>query len=59
MKVAGFFLLLAGWLIVLAALAVLGSGRALAAFVLSGVGVEILGLVLVIRSHLVPHGERA
>jgi hypothetical protein len=57
MKLVGFFLLLAGWVIVLAALAVIGSGVPLAAFVLSGTGVEILGLVLVIRSHMVRHGD--
>jgi hypothetical protein len=59
MKAVGFFLLLAGWLIVLAALAVIGSGVPLEAFILSGLGVEILGLTLVIRSHLVPHGDGA
>jgi hypothetical protein len=49
--------LLAGWVIVLAALAVIGSGVPLAAFVLSGTGVEMLGLVLVIRAHMVRHGD--
>ena len=57
MKLVGFFLLLAGWLIVLAALAVIGSGVPLEAFILSGVGVEVLGLALVVRSHLVPHRD--
>jgi hypothetical protein len=52
MKLLGFFLLLAGWAIVLAALAVIGSGAPLTAFILSGTCVEILGLALVIRSHL-------
>jgi hypothetical protein len=59
MKVVGFFLLLSGWLIVLAALAVIGSGVPLQAFILSGVGVEVLGLALVIRSHLVPRRDGA
>jgi hypothetical protein len=58
MKALGFFLLLAGWLIVLAALAVIG-GLPLNAFILAGVGVEVLGLSLVIRSHLVPHRDGA
>jgi len=53
----GFFLLLAGWAIVLAALAVIGSGVPLTTFILSGTGVEILGLALVIRSHLIRHHE--
>lgn len=53
MKLLGFFLLLAGWAIVLAALAVIGTGGPLTGFILSGTGVEILGLSLVIRSHLI------
>lgn len=57
MKVAGFLLLLAGWAIVLAALVLLASAPPRAAFVLAGLGVEVLGLVLVIRSHMVPSGE--
>jgi hypothetical protein len=59
MKFLGFFLLIAGWAIVLAALAVIGAGTPLAAFILSGTGVEILGLVLVIRSHMVRRHEDA
>jgi hypothetical protein len=58
MKIAGFLLLLAGWVIVLAALVLLASARPRAAFVLAGLGVELLGLVLVIRSHMVPSGEQ-
>ena len=57
MKLVGFFLLLAGWAIVLAALAVIGSGVPLTAFILSGTGVEILGLALVIRSHRIRHED--
>ncbi len=52
MKVVGFFLLLAGWAIVLAALSVISGGSPLMAFILSGLAVEILGLGLVVRSHL-------
>ena len=59
MKLLGFFLLIAGWAIVLAALAVIGAGAPLAAFILSGGGVEILGLVLVMRSHMVRRHEEA
>jgi hypothetical protein len=58
MKFLGFLLLLAGWGIVLTAVALLGTSAARAAFVLAGVGVEILGLVLVIRAHPAPRGER-
>jgi hypothetical protein len=57
MKLVGFFLLLAGWAIVLAALAVIGSGVQLTAFILSGTGVEILGLALVFRSHRIRHED--
>jgi hypothetical protein len=57
MKLVGFFLLLAGWAIVLAALGVIGSGAPLTAFILSGAGVEILGLALVIRSHSIRHED--
>jgi hypothetical protein len=57
MKILGFLLLLAGWGIVLAAIALLAAGAPRVAFVLSGVGVEILGLVLVIRAHPAPRGE--
>ena len=52
MKVAGFLLLLAGWVLVLAAIALLGAAGPRGAFLLAGMGVELLGLVLVARSHL-------
>jgi len=42
---------------VLAAVALLAAGGARIAFVLAGIGVEILGLVLVIRAHPAPRGE--
>ncbi|HZE28120.1 MAG TPA: hypothetical protein VE083_12060 [Terriglobales bacterium] len=53
MKLTGFLLLLAGWMIVLSALVLLQSASARTDFVLAGLAVEILGLVLVVRSHLV------
>ena len=52
MKVAGFLLLLAGWVLVLAAIALLGAAGPRSSFLLAGMGVELLGLVLVARSHL-------
>ncbi len=58
MKLAGFLLLLAGWSIVLAALAVLVPGIGQNCFIMAGVGVEVVGLVLVIRAHPVLRGER-
>ena len=56
MKLAGFLLLLSGWGIVVATLPLLPSFPARAAFVLAGMGVELLGLALVARSYLVPKG---
>ena len=58
MRLAGFFLLLTGWIIVLAAVALLQAG-AQAGFVLAGFLVEVLGIVMVVRAHLIPHGDRA
>jgi hypothetical protein len=58
MKLAGFLLLLAGWGIVLAALGVLAPGSAQNSFIFAGVGVEVMGLVLVIRSRPVLRAER-
>jgi hypothetical protein len=59
MKAAGFSLLLTGWMLVLAAIVLLPAGGARAGFLLAGTGVEILGLVLAFRSHLLPRRERA
>ncbi len=54
MKLAGFLLLPAGWIIVLAAVALLPTGPPQqGAFALAGVLVELLGLTLVVRSHLI------
>ena len=49
MRLAGFLLLLAGWGIVLAAIALLAPALARTCFLFAGVGVEALGIVLVIR----------
>lgn len=59
MKIAGFLLLLAGWLLVLSALVLLARGGPQSAFLLAGVAVEILGLVLFVESHLAPKGDRS
>jgi len=58
MKLAGFFLLLAGGGIALAAVALLTSSLQRTGFVLAGVAVEVLGLALVARSHLAEQGDR-
>lgn len=57
MKIFGFLLLLAGWGLVLTALRLLASAPR-AAFVLAGLGVEIVGLALVMRAHLASQGAR-
>ena len=50
-------LLVAGWIIVVAAVAMLPAGAPRAVFALAGAGVEILGLVLLVRSQPVARGE--
>jgi hypothetical protein len=51
MKVFSLFLLLAGWFLVVAAIALLKPGF-IPVFVLAGAAVEVLGLVLLARQHL-------
>lgn len=58
MKLAGFLLLLAGWGLVLSAVILLASPAPRAAFVMAGMAVETLGLVLTIRTHVLPRGEK-
>lgn len=52
MKLAGFFLLLAGWLLVLTALVLLPGAIGRTSFVIAGFAVEMLGLALVVRCHI-------
>ena len=56
-KLLGFLLLLAGWAIVLAAVILLSQMSARTAFVIAGLGVEMLGFALVVRSHPISRGE--
>jgi hypothetical protein len=58
MKAVGFLMLLAGWLLVLAAILLFAAPPLRAAFVLAGIAVETLGLILVFRSHLMPREEK-
>lgn len=51
MKVAGFFLLCAGFAIVLCTFILLSATAPRAAFVLAGIAVQALGLVLAFRAH--------
>jgi len=57
MKILGFVLLVSGWAIVLTAVALLTEDTPRAAFVLAGIGVEVVGLMLLIRAHPVRRGE--
>jgi hypothetical protein len=56
MKLAGFLLLLSGWIIVVSTLPLLPSLQTRAAFALAGMGVELIGLALVVRAHWVQKG---
>ena len=58
MKIAGLFLLLAGWLLAILAVMLLHTETLRAVFVLVALGVELLGLVLVFRAHPLPRGGR-
>lgn len=58
MRLMGFVLLIAGWMLVLAALALLPFGPSQISFVLVALGVEAMGLTLVFRSHLIAGRER-
>jgi len=53
MKLAGLLLLVAGWAIVVTAVALLPAAGARVVFVLAGLAVELFGLALAVRSHLV------
>ena len=57
MRLLGFFLQVAGWIIVMAAIALLQAAPQ-TAFALAGFCVELLGVTLAVRSHLIPHGEK-
>lgn len=58
MKLTGLLLLAAGWGIVVAALFLLASPVSRVSFVLAGITVQILGLILAIRSHRILDLER-
>ena len=52
MKTLGFLLLLAGWALVLFSLILLSKEPARTIFIVAALGVEITGIVLVIRAHI-------
>lgn len=58
MKVTGFLLLIAGWIIVLTALWLLKRAPVQASFIVAGLGVEVVGLILVAQSHRIFRADR-
>lgn len=58
MKLAGLLLLVAGWGIVISAIVLLPSPTGRTGFALAGVAVELLGLTLMVNSHLVLNAEK-
>jgi len=58
MKAVGFVMLLAGWLLVLAAIVLFTSPALRTAFILAGIAVEALGMILAFRSHHIPREEK-
>ena len=57
MKLAGFFWLVMGWAIIVAAIAML-QAPVQARFVLVGFAVQLAGVVQVVRAHILPPEER-
>jgi hypothetical protein len=57
MKLAGFGLLLSGWILVLLALVLLPSPAERAAFVVAALAVEAIGLGLALRGHRESAGD--
>lgn len=58
MKIFGLLLLVAGWGIAILAIGLLPGNGTRSAFVLAGLATELLGLALMIRSHVVLDVER-
>jgi len=56
MKYAGLLVMPAGFFLTLAALVLFPDPPRRAAFVLSGLAVEIMGLVVAVRGHMTPRG---
>jgi membrane-bound ClpP family serine protease len=52
LRIAGIFLVLAGWILMLAAILMLSSLPLRTAFSLAGLAVQLLGLVLLARTHI-------
>ena len=57
MKGTSLFLLFAGWIVAVAAVALLSAEAARGGFVTAGLAIQAIGLVLLFRAHLI--GGRA
>jgi hypothetical protein len=57
MKYAGLLVMPAGFFLSVAALVLFPSPTLRVAFVLCGIGVEILGLVVAVKAHIEPRGQ--
>lgn len=58
MKIAGFLLMVAGWVLAILAVILLRTETPRGLFVLAGLGVQVVGLVLVFRAYPLPRGGR-
>ena len=57
MRIAGFFLMLSGWIIAVSALILLQPGPAQVAFACCSVAIQAAGFASVVRSHIVTRGR--
>ncbi len=57
MKYAGLLVMVAGFFLSIAALVLFSAQAQRGAFVVCGLGVEILGLVVAVRAHMQARGE--
>ena len=58
MKFVAFVLLVAGWFLTLAAVVLFAADTPRVTFVFAGMAVEILGLVMAFRAHLISREEK-
>jgi len=58
MRLVALFLLLAGWIIALTAVALMEGAGQRTAFALAGLAVQLIGLGLLVRAHMPLHGDR-
>ncbi len=58
MKIAGFLLSIAGWLLAILPVVLLRTEASRAVFILAALAVQVLGLVLVFRAHGPARGGR-